>query len=58
MNKKELWYIESWEDFREALAEMKPRSKLFETIRVEMEKRGRWKKAPRGINVDKTPEKE
>jgi hypothetical protein len=39
---------ESWEDLREALEEMKPRSKLYETIKAEMIKRGRWKIAHRG----------
>lgn len=46
---KEIWTIESWKEFREALEDMKPRSKLFETIKQEMTKRGHWKNAPRGV---------
>jgi hypothetical protein len=42
MNEK--WTIENWEEFREALRTMKPRSKLYETIKAELVQRGRWKK--------------
>lgn len=42
------WNISNWEEFRAALAEMSPRSKLFKTIQSELKKRGHWKSAPRG----------
>lgn len=40
--------FEEWEDLVEALASMKPRSKLYEIIKAEMMKRGRWKTAHKG----------
>lgn len=45
--KEKPWTIHSWEDLREALAEMKPRSKLYEIVKSEVKKRGHWKQRPR-----------
>lgn len=38
------WTIDSWEELRLALGEMKPRSKLYEIVKSEVIKRGNWKK--------------
>lgn len=46
--KERNWNIKDWEEFRKALATMQPRSKLFKTIKKELDKRGHWKNAPRG----------
>jgi hypothetical protein len=45
MDKKEKPFsIYDWEDLREELAAMKPRSKLYEIVKAEMVKRGHWRK--------------
>lgn len=36
------------ERVRQELEQMKPRSQLYELIKEEMKKRGRWKNRPRG----------
>lgn len=35
-------------ELEKALLSMKPRTKLFEIIKDEMKRRGRWKAAPKG----------
>jgi len=35
-------------ELQRALAEMQPRQKLYELIKAEMKRRGRWKNADRG----------
>jgi hypothetical protein len=46
-DKEKPWNIDSWEELRQALAEMRPRTKLYDIVKSEMEKRGRWKKRPK-----------
>lgn len=37
-----------YEELAKALAEMKPGQRLYQIIKSEMKKRGRWKNRPRG----------
>lgn len=47
-NINEYWAIKSWPQFRREIRIMKPRSKLYETIKRELELQGHWrKKLPR-----------
>jgi hypothetical protein len=43
----------NYDELEQALKEMQPRQKLYELVRAEMVKRGRWKTAPRGIGFQK-----
>lgn len=56
MKNEKPWTIGSWEELRQAVEEMKPRSKLYEIIKSNMKKRGHWRAAPRGLYV-KPPKK-
>jgi hypothetical protein len=38
----------NYEELEKELAKMQPRQRLYEIVKSEMEKRGRWKKLPRG----------
>jgi hypothetical protein len=42
------WNIKSWQEFRQAEETMKPKSKLHNTVKAEMKKRGNWRNAPHG----------
>jgi hypothetical protein len=42
--KEKPFNIRSWDDLREALATMKPRTKLFLMVETEMKRRGHWRK--------------
>lgn len=44
-------------EIEQALEQMQPRQKLYEIVKAEMIKRGRWRLAPRGIPFQKQPEK-
>lgn len=44
-DKEKPWSIHSWTNLRVELAQMKPRSKLFEIVKAEVKKRGHWKNA-------------
>lgn len=46
--KKENWKIQSWEEFRKALASMNSRNKLYKEIKAELKKRKNWRNSPRG----------
>jgi hypothetical protein len=45
--KEKPWTIDSWEELRLALAEMKPRSKLYTIIKDEITRRKHWKQLSR-----------
>lgn len=43
----------NYDELEKALADMKPRQRLYEIVKAEMVKRGRWKNAPRGkVTID------
>jgi hypothetical protein len=42
--KEKPFNIYDWEDLRDELARMKPRSKLYEIVKAEIIRRGNWKK--------------
>jgi hypothetical protein len=37
-----------YEDLKRALADMKPRERLFELVKAELQRRGHWKQLKRG----------
>lgn len=45
--------VASWEELEEALSKMKPQQRLYEIVKKEMKKRGRWKALARGRVVIK-----
>lgn len=54
MDKKEKPFnITNWEELRDELASMKPRSKLYEIVKAEMLKRGHWRRKSPHANHDK-----
>jgi hypothetical protein len=40
-----------YQELEKALRDMQPRQRLYEIVKAEMIKRGRWKQANRGKNI-------
>lgn len=44
------WTIMSWGELREALATMQPKSKLYEIVKAEVQKRDHWKRTTKNMS--------